>query len=211
MIALSTIFVSSFILALSGAMMPGPLLTATISESARRGCRTGPLLIIGHGLLEIVLVIAIMLGLAPYLSRPEIFVIIAITGSAILFWMAYGMFRALPLLSMDFHEQAAGRSSLILEGILLSLANPYWTVWWLTIGLGYIIHCRTYGVAGISAFFAGHILADLAWYSAVSVAISKGRHLMNDGIYRGLIGSCGAILVVFGCYFAYAGISKVIA
>lgn len=32
-----TIFVSSFIIALSGAMMPGPLLTVTIGDSSRRG------------------------------------------------------------------------------------------------------------------------------------------------------------------------------
>ncbi|MBN1636251.1 MAG: LysE family transporter, partial [Deltaproteobacteria bacterium] len=61
------IFGSSFVIALSGAMVPGPLLTVTISESARRGAMTGPLLIVGHGILELLLLIAIMMGLAPFL------------------------------------------------------------------------------------------------------------------------------------------------
>jgi threonine/homoserine/homoserine lactone efflux protein len=43
-----TLFVTSFIVALSGAVMPGPLLTVTISETSRRGLMTGPLLIVGH-------------------------------------------------------------------------------------------------------------------------------------------------------------------
>ena len=60
-----TIFVSSFVIALSGAMMPGTLLTVTISESSRRGVIAGPLLILGHGILELTLVTALLLGLAP--------------------------------------------------------------------------------------------------------------------------------------------------
>jgi threonine/homoserine/homoserine lactone efflux protein len=52
MIEMAAIFGGSFALALSGVLLPGPLLTVTISESARRGFKAGPLLITGHGLLE---------------------------------------------------------------------------------------------------------------------------------------------------------------
>ena len=47
------VFFSSFVLALSGALVPGPLFTLTVSESLRRGAKAGPLIILGHGLLEI--------------------------------------------------------------------------------------------------------------------------------------------------------------
>jgi hypothetical protein len=57
---LLTIFASSFVIALSGALMPGPLLTATISECSQRGFIAGPLLITGHAILELVLVIALL-------------------------------------------------------------------------------------------------------------------------------------------------------
>ena len=55
-------------------------------------------------------------------------------------------------------------------------------------------------------FFAGHILADLLWYTAVSTAVAKGRRLLTDRIYRRLIGLCAAFLVLFSLYFLYAGI-----
>jgi len=75
--------------------MPGPLMTATITESSQRGFIAGPLLITGHTILELVLVIALLLGLAPFFQQPVVFVATALIGSIILFYMAFGMFRSL--------------------------------------------------------------------------------------------------------------------
>lgn len=210
MLGLGTVFLTSFLLAFSGAMMPGPLLTATISESARRGGLTGPLLILGHSLLELFMVAALLLGLAPFLNRSIVFAAIALTGAAILLWMAYGMFRALPSLQIDWDVRQDRSGSLLTTGILLSLSNPYWTIWWATIGLGYLVTCRAQGLAGVAAFFIGHIAGDFTWYSAVSLLVSKGRHLLSDRVYRGLIGVCASFLICFACYFAYAGVNKLV-
>jgi len=206
MLPLLTIFFSSFIIALSGALMPGPLLTVTISESPRRGYLTGPLLIAGHGLLEMALVLAIFLGLAPLLKQEEVFAAIALTGAAILIWMAAGMFHALPSLSLLPEREKAPGHPLVLTGILMSLANPYWIVWWVTIGLGYILQSRQYGLWGVAFFFAGHILADLLWYTAVAAAVARGRHLLTDRLYRRLTGVCAGFLVLFALYFFYGAL-----
>lgn len=79
--SLTAIFLSSFLLALSGAMMPGPLLTATIGESASRGPSTGPLLILGHGILEVALLLLLFLGLSPFFQSRWVFIAIALAGS----------------------------------------------------------------------------------------------------------------------------------
>lgn len=208
---LLTIFVSSFIIALSGAMMPGPLLTATISESSHRGFVVGPLLIIGHGILELGLVIALLLGLAPFLQQAAVFVAVAFSGSAILLWMAFGMFRSLPSLSLNWNGEQKRRSHPVVSGILMSVANPYWIVWWATIGLGYILYSWRFGLWGVAFFFAGHILADLTWYALVAAAVARGRHLLTDRLFRGLIAGCATFLIVFACFFAYAGFQKLIA
>ncbi|CAN2040980.1 Lysine transporter LysE [Candidatus Magnetomoraceae bacterium gMMP-15] len=210
MLTFFTIFFSSFIIALSGALMPGPLLTATISESSRQGFIAGPLLILGHAILELVLVIALLFGLAPFLQQDNVFIIISMAGGGILLWMAGGMFRSLPTLSLSIDAKAQKSGHLIMSGILLSLANPYWAIWWATIGLGYILNCMEFGMLGVLFFFSGHILADLAWYALVSAAVGKGRHFLSDRIYRGVIGTCAGFLVVFACYFVYAGINKIV-
>lgn len=216
-VTLFAIFTSSFLIALSGALMPGPLLTVTISESTRRGAMAGPLMILGHGLLELALVAALLAGMAPLLKQDAVFIAIALIGGSVLFWMALSMFRSLPHLALRYDLPAdktalpgRGPHSLILAGILFSLANPYWIIWWASIGLGYILHSVTFGIAGVIAFFFGHILADLAWYAFISFGVAKGRRFFTDSMYKGLIGTCASFLIVFACYFFYSGVEKFI-
>lgn len=189
-------------------MMPGPLLTVTISESSRRGFITGPLLIAGHAVLELALITALLLGLAPFFKMPVVFVATALTGSLILLWMAFNMFHSLPSLSISWEEDKTRRNHPMISGILMSVANPYWIIWWATIGLGYILYSWQFGLWGITFFFTGHILADLIWYSFISAAVAKGRHFLTDRIYRVIIAVCAVFLVGFACYFAYAGLEN---
>lgn len=200
MIALITIFFSSLVIALSGAMMPGPLLTVTISESTRKGAIAGPILIGGHAILELALLAALLLGLSPFLQNPIFFMVVAIAGGAIMFWMAWGMFRSIPTLKVHSEAVIDKKNNLLLSGILMSLANPYWIIWWATIGIGYILHAQKYGFMGIALFYLGHIAGDLLWYSAISLAIAKGKKLFTDKTYKVLIAVCGTFLVSFAIY-----------
>lgn len=168
----------------------------------------GPLMITGHAILELVLVIAFLLGLAPFFQQPVVFVAIALIGSIILFWMAFGMFRSLPSLRLSWEGDQKRRSHPIISGILMSVANPYWIIWWATIGLGYILYSWRFGYWGIAFFFVGHILADLVWYSLIAAAVAGGRHFLTNRLYRGLIAVCAVFLIVFAGYFAYAGFKK---
>ncbi|MCP4138169.1 MAG: LysE family transporter [bacterium] len=206
---ISSIFFSSFIIAFSGAIMPGPLLTVAVSESTRRGFKVGPLLILGHGILELLLVLLIIFGLAPFFKKPSVYIIIAIAGSVILMWMAWGMLKSLPKLTLDLKNSSEQKKNrLILSGLFLSLINPYWIIWWVTIGMGYILHSLEIGVLGIIFFFIGHILADLAWYSFISFSVSKGSSYINDKTYKCIIGFCAIFLVFFSIMFGYSGIKK---
>ena len=200
----------SFLIAFSGAMMPGPLLTVTISESSRRGFWVGPLLIAGHGILEFLLVVGLLLGLGPLLQQKYVFITTALVGSVVLLWMSIGMFRALPSLTLQTEASAGKNKNLLIAGILLSIVNPYWIIWWVTIGLGYILHSLNYGIWGVTAFFIGHILADLVWYTAVSAGVWRGKTFLSDRAYKILIGACAAFLIVFASLFAYSGVQKLI-
>ena len=199
-VVLIGIFFSSLVVAFSGAMMPGPLLTVTISESTRRGAAAGPILITGHAILEFILIAVLLLGLGPFLKNDFFFIGSALLGGLIMLWMAWGMFRSLPSLTVNVGTETEKKKNLLLTGIFMSFANPYWTIWWATIGIGYIVVSQRFGIAGLIFFFAGHITGDYIWYSAISVAVSRGKSLFTDRIYRILIGVCGAFLAVFAVY-----------
>lgn len=206
MFELVVIFWGSFTLAFSGALMPGPLLTVTIAESTHRGFIAGPLLMIGHALLELALVMAIILGLGPFLKMPLIMGIIALVGGAILMWMGIQMIRTAGTLSFNM-EGTESRVTYhpVLTGILASLSNPYWTLWWATIGLGYLVAAIKLGILGVGVFFVGHIMADIFWYSIVSYGISRGKRIIKDRAYQNIIRFCGVFLLGFGGWFLLTG------
>lgn len=210
MFELVVIFFTSFVIALSGAIMPGPLLTITISESTRRGVVAGPLLISGHAVLELLLVIALLLGLGPILKHPLFFMISAFLGGAIMFWMAFSMFRSLPVLTINSTETGNRKKNLPLTGALMSLANPYWIIWWATIGIAYIVQSQRLGLIGVMFFFVGHIAGDLIWYLGISIAVAKGKKLFTDKVYRVLIGVCGSFLVGFALFLVVKAIKELL-
>jgi threonine/homoserine/homoserine lactone efflux protein len=203
MVEFFAIFTTSFTVALSGALMPGPLLTVTISESARRGYIAGPLLIAGHSILELALVAAICLGLDVYLKAPPVMAATALLGGSILLYLGMQMLRTAGRHSIQARSEGrtAKSATPVITGALASLANPYWTLWWATFGLAYLMRISGKGLPGIAVFFAGHIAADFAWYTMVSFGVSKGAALMKDTTYQTLIRACGVFLVLFGGWF----------
>lgn len=199
------VFFGSLVIGLSGAVAPGPVLVRTIAHVPQHGFLTGPLMVLGHGILELALVMAILFGPGQVLTHDGVFTTIALAGGVVLLWMAYGMIRSLPTVSLSKKGSEAtpnpGRSNLILDGILISAASPYWSLWWATIGLSLIAVAQRLGVWGLVFFYVGHISGDLAWYSLVSGVFAAGSAWMTDRFYRGVIGLCGVGLGVFGLLF----------
>ncbi|NLG83959.1 MAG: LysE family transporter [Firmicutes bacterium] len=201
------LFFTALMVGLSGALMPGPLLTVNLKESLKRGAWIGPKLVLGHGLLELALVLAVLFGFGRFLDRNAVKGAIGLLGGAVLLFMAYGMIResfsglaALPSVGEDDRRGLPP----VLAGALISLSNPYWTLWWATIGLTYLSRARELGAVGVTLFFSGHILADLAWYSLVSFAAANGRRVMGERAYRVVVAACGLFLVYVGFRFIAA-------
>jgi threonine/homoserine/homoserine lactone efflux protein len=209
---LGAVFLGAYGIAFSGALMPGPLLAVTIREATRRGAWAGPLLMVGHAVLEGALVLILVLGFAKPLAHPAVTTVISLLGGATLLWMGAGMLRHVPAATDTAAESrgpAGSSHRLIGLGIVGSLSNPCWSLWWATTGLGYLVVALRLGVAGVVTFFAGHILADVTWYSFVSAGVSHARAFLAGPRYRVVIRVCGAGLVGFALWFLGAGAAAV--
>ena len=206
--SLLSLFSIGFVLGLTGAMAPGPLLTVTISESTRKGGIVGPLVVLGHGILEFALLCIIVFGLGNLLNNRIIFSFIAFFGGIVLVYMGSMTMKNLKHYRLDGAAKPEGHGiHPVAAGILISLSNPYWFIWWITIGMGYVMFSRGLGIQGVIAFFTGHILSDLAWYSFVSYGIQFGGRYLSIRVLKSILLVCNIFLVLFGIFFIIKGYS----
>jgi threonine/homoserine/homoserine lactone efflux protein len=206
------LFGSAFVVGFSGAMMPGPVLTATISEVMKRGFKAGPLIVLGHAILEMCVLVGVVAGLGAWITRDAVMGFLGIGGGILLILMGAQMALTAKAavreaLASSGDAKAAVRGPM-LTGILTSVSNPYWTIWWATIGLNYAALALQSGLVGLSSFYAGHILSDLTWYSLVAAAVASGRKICPAWLYQLLIVLCGLALVGLGGYFLAGGAAR---
>lgn len=202
---------SWWIVGFSGAMMPGPVMTLLVTESARRGFIAGPLVTIGHVVLELAMVVALYFGLGDVLKQNSVAGVIGLLGGLFLLWMGIGIVRSVASGQVSFSAstQKTGErreGNPVIAGVLTSVANPYWLLWWATVGAASLITFRSFGWAGLVAFYLGHTLADWVWNSLVAFVVATGRRLMTDRIYRGILVACGVFLILLSFYFVTSGI-----
>lgn len=204
------ILVAAFGIGLSGALMPGPLFSVVLAHSAKKGFRHGYQAAVGHAILELAVVVSFFFGLQHWLTRGDVMATTALAGSAVLAWMGYGMIREAPRASLATdggRGSAAGMvGSPLVDGALASISNPYWLVWWATVGTGQASVSLAGGAAGLVVFYVGHICSDLLWYGLVSTAVSKGRKLLDGRRYRIIVSGCGGFLLVMALFFLWSGV-----
>jgi threonine/homoserine/homoserine lactone efflux protein len=205
------LFSTSLVVGFSGALMPGPLLTAAIAGVARDGFWVGPALSVGHAIVEAAMVLALAFGLARLFKNRWVSGTIGLVGGLFLLWMGYDIAQSAwtgtVSLQMGTPGTASGLGwSSVLTGAVVSVTNPYWILWWATVGANYVLLGMKEGALGLGSVFTGHTLADNIWLVFVSFVVSSGRALMSDLVYRGILLVCSLFLIVLGLYFARSGL-----
>jgi len=204
------IFLISFIVALTGALSPGPLLTFTIYKSIKqkRGYLAGIFIVLGHATIEFILIIALLAGATLFFQNALFLTIIGVIGS--LFLVIFGVLVIKNIyntdFNVDFNLEENGfkgyKGNSFLGGIIVSLSNPYWEFWWAVIGLSLMIsfNISFKNPIGILLFFIGHELGDIVWYLPISTFVYFGGKSLNPKIYKYVLIVCGGFMIIFGIY-----------
>ncbi|MDI6820078.1 MAG: LysE family transporter [Candidatus Hodarchaeaceae archaeon] len=196
-------FPIGFIVALSGVLLPGPLLAFVVVKTISGGARIGTSAAVGHILVELGIVSLVCLGLGFVLRSQAFQVGVGALGGGLL--LILGVLNLVQVWRIrEFKPEIAGvRHHAIIGGVLFStVLNPSVILWWATIGLAMLTEAfLTAAAIGAALWLTGHFLADLGWYSFVSYSITKGKWLMGSRGYKGLLIACGCVLLLFGIYF----------
>ncbi|MDD1672128.1 MAG: LysE family translocator [Methanomicrobiales archaeon] len=200
--------VLAFIIGLTGALAPGPTLVATIQASVRGGWTVGPKVTLGHIAIETLVFLLILFGFsaaALTYSHP-----VALLGGSAL--IGFGILTVKESMHAHLDRQSPSAfSNPYLAGVITAITNPYFWIWWLTVGSTLVIEALESGILLAVIFMVGHWSADAGWLTAVSTGIHRGRTILSENGYQRVLLLCGAFLIFFGSYYLITAIAGMMA
>jgi len=197
-----------FVISFSGAAQPGPV-TATAIAAGSRSRYAGLLLAAGHGIIEFPLMILIILGLGRIFKTDGVQTAIGFVGGIILMIMAVQMFCGIKK-GAGYNKSGALDKRPVLAGVLLSAGNPYFLLWWATVGLALAAESTVFGIWAFALFAVTHWLCDCLWLLALSWASFKGTGFLGRKGQRVILTICAAAVFVFGALFIQKAVFNLI-
>jgi len=195
-----SLIVTVVVVTASGALAPGPLFFAAVAHGAKSGARGGLLFSVGHSIVEFSLVMVLALGLHSLAADKTVKIVIGLVGGAAL--LVFGVLQIREHLASKFNQPGRGwipSKHPLLVGSLFTGLNPYFLIWWLTIGAKLIFDSLAFAyLAGVLLMYVAHVWMDYAWLTAVAYLSKKGTNIVGSKGYR-------LIMIVFALVLIYLG------
>ncbi len=196
---LSAFLIEAVLISLSGVMAPGPITAVTLSKGTKSP-HAGAIIALGHGIVEIPLMILILYGFGEILKILYIKAIIGLLGGLFLLKMGLNLLQGIKQAKINSSNDP---HSPLIAGIILSLANPYFLIWWATIGSILIFRSITFGLLGFVIFMILHWFCDFFWCYFLSALSFKGGQFFGKRLQQVLFAICGVFLLFFSAKFIF--------
>ena len=196
----------------SGALAPGPLSFGILMQGSKEGARSGFSCAVGHTLVEFPLVLALALGLLAAASQPTIKAVIGLVGGLGL--IGFGVLQIYGTLKSktEAGEKTRARNlpvSSVVLGLALTGLNPYFILWWLTIGSVLIVQALAFAaIIGVLIMYIAHVWMDYAFLTSLAYFAKKGRNIAGSKYYKLLLTAFGLILVYYGMTFIWDAVKS---
>ncbi|MFB0567750.1 MAG: LysE family transporter [Candidatus Bathyarchaeia archaeon] len=192
-------------------MAPGPLFFVNIAHGTRSGAKGGVAFSIGHSIIELSLVMLLARGLLAVVEEPAVKSIIGIIGGT--FLLVFGVLQIHQFLiskSDVFGGKSISSRNPLLLGLFFTGLNPYFIIWWLTVGLKLISDSIIFASwAGVLLMYVAHVWMDYVWLTATAYLAKRGTSLVGSRGYRIVMAVFGGILVYFGLYFLLSSLEEI--
>ena len=206
-----SLFITVVLISSSGALAPGPLFFANVSLGLDHGAKSGLYFSIGHSIVEFPLILLLSYGLLSALNAVYIKTFIGLAGGVTLIFFGLLQLRS----SYKFRSAALNNeykkrrlSNPLLIGVLLTGLNPFFIIWWLTVGAQLIyLSLALASLLGILIVFLFHVWIDYAWLITTAYLARKGKMIINSKIYRVILFFFGIVLIYFGIHFILSSIT----
>lgn len=187
----------------SGALAPGPLFFTNITQGAKSGAKGGLAFSVGHTIFELSLVLFLAFTLQIVVNEPLITLVVGVVGGVALLVFGFLQIREAVFSKLTVTGKGGVRArSPLLLGMLFTGLNPYFIIWWLTIGMTLIVNALFLAsFAGVLLMYVSHVWMDYAWLIGTAYLARRGTSLIGGRGYKLLMIVFGAILIFFGLYF----------
>lgn len=183
-------------ISLSGVLAPGPLTAATVEAGVHRR-HAGALVALGHALIEFPLALLVLAGVGRVLQQAGVRLGIGLAGGAFLLLMGAQMLGARASGSL---AAPPARHPLV-TGLVLTGANPYFLLWWATVGLALATQAAGLGALAFAIFVVVHWVCDLVWLEVLSTTSHRGAKVIGERGQQVVRVACGAAMLLFGVLF----------
>ena len=201
---LFTFIASVVVITASGALAPGPLFFTNITHGIRSGAKGGFAFSVGHTIFELSLVLFLAFTLQTVINEPLITTVVGAVGGVALIVFGFLQIREASTsksLATGGRVGIQSRNALLLGTVFTGL-NPYFIIWWLTIGITLIVNALLLAsFLGVLIMYVAHVWMDYAWLTGTAYLAKKGTSLIVGKWYRIVMMVFGGILIVFGLNF----------
>jgi len=207
--ALVLFLLNAAVVSLTGVLSPGAITAATINEGTRNR-HAGILVAVGHGIVELPLMILILVGMDDILGSSRLKIIIGLVGGSLLAYMAIAMLRDVKINNPEIKPTSVKSRHPLWIGIMLTACNPLFLGWWASAGLNLVIQAKESGRLAFALFAGIHWLLDLIWLEVLSYSSFKSTKLLSVITQKIILSICGLILLFFAGWFIFVAITTLL-
>jgi len=201
---LSGLIITTVLVSISGALSPGPLTASAVTIGTKRHAKGGFLIAFGHMLFEfpyVLIIASFSSSIGFFLKNVNVSYALTLAILSFIIFFSYLIIKeGINVIKSGVNQIRKSKRyafNPILVGILLTGLNPYFLLWWLSVGLPLIQLSINMGLPLLLLMYGSHVWMDYLWLTLMGFAGESGVKILRSKGYGVLLIILGLALALF--------------